>query len=61
LDIKFLRYIADETSFARGDIYDLNWRRGTEIKNVKSFAWAILWNFYMILTYVFFILFCLNV
>jgi len=29
-------YIADETSFANGDIYSLNWRRGTEIKSVKS-------------------------
>jgi hypothetical protein len=48
---KILCYIADATGFAYGDIYNLNWRRGTEIRSVKSFAWAILWNFCMILTY----------
>ncbi len=29
-------YIADATGFAYGDIYNLNWRRGTEIRSVKS-------------------------
>jgi hypothetical protein len=29
-------YIADATGFAYGDIYDLKWRRGIEVKQIKS-------------------------
>jgi len=29
-------YIADATGFAYGDIYNLKWRRGIEVKQIKS-------------------------
>ncbi len=33
---KFCRYIADATGFGFGDKYNLNWKRGTQVRTVQS-------------------------